>query len=263
MRIEFIKNIKDNPVNRYLAALFSAAIYDESDLKTLCKDLGFRYKIYNVDNHRAALCTNADFAIIPYCGTNDKDDLLTDANYIQRQIPGTDAMVHTGVDTAFNSLSLKMHSDIARQVNFGKFIIPTGHSLGGGIAARSTFGFNCRYGTCYTFGAPRVGNKAFGSGLRMWTVRVVNGQDIITHVPLPYMIVTGGNYRHKQDQLVEIDYTGKIHVGGRDRWTKIKGVANGIISDIVDRDAIPDNIEDHFMETGYLPPLKADCEAAK
>lgn len=262
--MNFVKDIKDNPTNRLLAAKFSAAIYDVDQLKALCSLMGYNCKIYTVDNHRAALCTSADFAVIVYCGTNDNDDLRTDANYIQRKIPGTKAMVHTGVDIAYNALEKIMRADIQRQVSFGKFIIVTGHSLGGGLAARHTFGFNYRWGSCYTFGSLRVGNDDFCKGIMMWTIRVVSGQDWVTMLPFPKMILTGGEYQHYQSHLVAIDYNGDIHLGGRSTWIKAKGWFDAIADDVVDlatfKDLVPNGIEDHLMESGYMPWLVKDYE---
>jgi pimeloyl-ACP methyl ester carboxylesterase len=69
-------------------------------------------------------------------------------------------------------------------------IMLTGHSLGGALATIAALDLHQRgYGVraVYTFGSPRVGNRAFAAGydlaLRSRSHRLVYGQDTVTRVP--------------------------------------------------------------------------------
>jgi hypothetical protein len=63
----------------------------------------------------------------------------------------------------------------------------TGHSMGGALAVLTA----CRLrragrppAAVYTFGAPRVGDRAFCAGYRLPTYRIVNGLDLVPEMPL-------------------------------------------------------------------------------
>ncbi|GFR45731.1 hypothetical protein Agub_g7147 [Astrephomene gubernaculifera] len=69
-------------------------------------------------------------------------------------------------------------------------ILVTGHSLGGALATLASYDLKLRDATrditCYTYGAPRVGNKAFAeeyNSLVPHTFRVTNKYDIVASVP--------------------------------------------------------------------------------
>ena len=60
----------------------------------------------------------------------------------------------------------------------------TGHSLGGALATLAAANLSGRsLATCYTFGAPRVGDKRFSDCLRTPVYRVVNPLDTVPLVP--------------------------------------------------------------------------------
>jgi hypothetical protein len=64
----------------------------------------------------------------------------------------------------------------------------TGHDMGGAIAALATYDMSVNHGAplgrSYTFGQPRVGNKAFASELNnLQLFRVTHHTDSVVHVP--------------------------------------------------------------------------------
>jgi predicted lipase len=235
--------------NCYYAALFSKAVYNKDEIKSLAAQFGMKCKVYPVENHFAAICYNTEFAVIAYRGTNDKKDWKTNLEYITRRFPASPAEVHKGFDTAYNLLSIKMHEllhklYIASRVKW----IVTGHSMGGGIATRHVYGLKNPNGHCYTFGSPRVGNQAFINGISTPITRVINGDDLVTKFPLKKMRISGLEFRHPSQHVINLNYDGTITIGARDLWGKIKERVHGLASDIIDTDLIPDNIEDHGME---------------
>lgn len=239
---EFSKN------NCYLAARFSKAIYDLDELRSLAKEFEMLCKIFEVKNHRAAIVQNWRFAVIVYCGTNDKPDIWTDMQYFQRHIPGTSALVHIGVDDAYNALALKMTNELRKIWVSGRNWIVTGHSLGGGIAVRSLVGLFNHNGQCYTFGAMRCGNAAMFTSIHTPITRVVNGNDIVPHLPFRKMIVSGCEYDHRQRNLISLNYDGTITEGKRSLWGEVKEKVSGVIGDAYDLDVVPDMFEDHGID---------------
>ena len=106
----------------------------------------------------------------------------------------------------------------------------TGHSLGGALATLAST-FSPGPTATYTFGAPRVGNRAFALSLRN-LYRIVHADDIAPKYPLPFGYFHGGEtWRLTEggalvqggsvfDQLI-VPFTGK-------------GIAKGILDHRID-----------------------------
>ena len=90
---------------------------------------------------------------------------------------------------------------------------------------------------CYTFGAPRVGNKGFSSSLQTPVYRVVNPGDPVPHVPTPLR-----GYRHAGDRRrlrrtapsdnVREIWNGLVRLWRLARWQKLSLY---LVYDTVDR----------------------------
>ncbi|NJN04784.1 MAG: lipase family protein [Leptolyngbyaceae cyanobacterium SL_1_1] len=105
--------------------------------------------------------------------------------------------VHNGFELAWESVEMAIIRQIQRwQKENGKTlpIYVTGHSLGGALAtlaaaALLNYGFNVQ--GLYTFGQPRVGDwrfvKQLETKLQGRIFRFVNNNDVVPHVPPPFL----------------------------------------------------------------------------
>jgi hypothetical protein len=96
-----------------------------------------------------------------------------------------DGRVHHGFSAVLRRTWDKVESilDAARD----KPLFLTGHSMGGALAVLTA----CRLAKAgrppvaiYTFGSPRIGDRAFCAGYALPTYRVVNGLDLVPEMPL-------------------------------------------------------------------------------
>ena len=145
-------------------------------------------------NTHATLTTYDDCTVIAFRGTASLRDWLTDAEFPLRPLPGTPARVHEGFLTAFISIVPDLVAFLApphapRPAPRGPLLL-TGHSLGGALAVLAAWwlqhlGFTIH--SVYTFGQPRVGDRAFASLysalLGTKTYRTVNQNDLVPRVP--------------------------------------------------------------------------------
>lgn len=112
--------------------------------------------------------------------------------------------VHQGFYGAFERLSDGQHgikqkiSELEASTSGRIPIYIAGHSLGGALAqiAAAVLGSD-KIAACYTFGAPRVGNRVFDLWVKPPSYRVINYADIAPQVPLwvPFFLP----YRHSGD----------------------------------------------------------------
>ena len=130
-----------------------------------------------------------DMAVVSFRGTENVRDWetnlrhsLTPADFPQPVASESTARVHQGFLDAFMSVRDQVDRYLPWVEGLPVFI--TGHSLGGALAtlgAAHLSGWGLA--ACYTFGAPRVGNKGFSSSLQTPVYRVVNPLDTVPLVP--------------------------------------------------------------------------------
>lgn len=119
-------------------------------------------------------------------------DWITDLKFAQQVFPYGDGnnniKVHYGFSEAYKSVREAV-LDAAKKTPH-KRIMTTGHSLGGALAklAALDIQFNVpgKEISCYTFGAPKVGNTEFVKSYNKRvpnTFRIVNGVDSIPDLP--------------------------------------------------------------------------------
>ncbi len=113
---------------------------------------------------------------------------LADALSPDHRMIAYDLRGRGGSDKPSKGYSLEIHAkDLGALLDH--FDLPSavimGHSLGAAlatVASRSLDGDNLA--ACYTFGSPRVGDKKLDGEIKTPVYRVVNSDDIMTHVPL-------------------------------------------------------------------------------
>lgn len=97
--------------------------------------------------------------------------------------------VHTGFYEAFKAVEDIVKKELNQPDLQDVPLYITGHSLGGALAVIAT---HClerdSLAACYTFGAPRVGNLAFGQSLKPPVYRIVNAADLVPRLPPSFVI---------------------------------------------------------------------------
>lgn len=150
-----------------------------------------------------------DILYITFRGTDSPKDWKTDLTFWKKTIPydNTDSKirVHTGFINAYKTTGVR---DILLKsiTNDTHYIKISGHSMGAALAVLCAvdiqYNFPNRDIEVILFGCPRVGNKAFMLSYNKRvdkTVRVENGNDIVTKLPFIFM-----GYRH---------VGAKLHIG--------------------------------------------------
>src|SRR3954451_8447507 len=159
----------------------------------------------------------ADLATWPV----DEDDKPKSAGTVEKtmfHLPSASAVfddskvgVHRGFQAALN----EVWEDTARKLadcraRSNKEIFFTGHSLGAALATLAISRFGGENASLYTFGSPRVGNRAFLSKVRTNTTnghfRMVDNNDLVSRVPAALMW-----YAHAPASLYRIDPSGSVH----------------------------------------------------
>jgi triacylglycerol lipase len=174
---------------------------------------------YDNDVSQAFLAKTPDFAVLVFRGSDSFADWRT--NLASRAVPlATNlgrVLVHEGFKRAYDHIGPAIAADLDAKVPPHLGIYITGHSFGAALAqiasaalARDTLA------ACYTFGAPRVGDLAFDSLVLCPHYRIVNGWDLVSTMPPPFLTP----FRHNGDPRLMTD-SGKP-IMRRDRNPLIK-----------------------------------------
>ncbi len=202
------------------------------------------------------VCHNENFAIVCFRGTEvgEIQDLVTDID-----LPLTDnqgrGKVHQGFKKSLDlvwdcdeetghQLLKHLHKLTADKPQLKVWF--TGHSLGAALATLAADRYPHPQGL-YTYGSPRVGDKAFARLFDTRCYRFVNNNDVVTMVPPEIGYQHVGLFKY-------IDDAGEIH-DNPDYRTRLKSRVSGHIGHIGDvlhhwgkgeLNVIPsDNLNDH------------------
>ncbi|MEL6554784.1 MAG: lipase family protein [Cyanobacteria bacterium J06621_11] len=143
---------------------------------------------------------------------SDDKNLTYPNEYAETQSP---VKMHDGFVQAYLSVREEIHNHI-NKLDIKQYRI-TGHSLGGALAKLCAIDLQYNFSPdisveAYSFGAPRVGNKAFTESYNRRvpnTWRVVNGWDAVVGLPAPWQ-----GYRHVETPIkLERRFTWKIITG--------------------------------------------------
>lgn len=193
-----------------LMANFSKIAYsDQQSCRDQLINLGYgEFAWFDNEGTQAFACrkSNANDIFIVFRGTepNQMKDILADVK-AWRKPAREKGLVHFGFAQAID----KVYDNIVHWINEQKLdgernITCTGHSLGAALATIMASRLDAN--ELYTFGSPRIGNRAFvkemnNDGIKHY--RFVNNNDIVTKVPFPIRFVHHG-------ELVYVNHFGNI-----------------------------------------------------
>lgn len=229
----------DWTVARCLAA-WSALAYQEAD-------------VYDTHTGAAAIVrtTPDGDIIVAFRGSKSAKDFIHDAEAWFSELMWSDndvvAEVHHGFLEDFEAVNV----EVVQRVRALIAVMPkapvfvTGHSLGGALAKLCALEFSRQkidVTGVYTFGAPRVGNRAFreiyNRSLFHKTFRVVNQNDLVPRLPGYF-----AGYRHTGMEFFMLPGTGYIPQPAL--WEKIIADIFGLYGAYRHRDDVL--ITEHFI----------------
>lgn len=205
----------------------------------------------------ATRCAVVDFEnqkVFVFCGTNEKKDWLTNLDIAKVPSIRDMGMIHRGFTHAYEAI----REYLLCEYSSPNQIIFTGHSLGGALATVAAADAGL-FGTVYTFGQPRVGDKQFALQYKLNTAhhtRVVHNNDIVTRVPSVW------RFKHVGTELYA-DRNGVL-ISEITPWTRFKDRALGRLDSarnlvISGRLQATDGIKDHEM-SNYLSIIQYNLD---
>ena len=236
---------------RLCAKLAGIAYLNEKQARTQFKLLGFKHiKFFDNGSSQAYVIHNLESMYAACRGTeiDQIQDLIQDGKFwparAQKQ-----GRVHTGFAESVDLIWTEMNAYL--QLTATKFNIKqsdiyfTGHSLGGAMAtvcaARSDWVANA-----YTYGGPRVGNRAFAKNVLSPIYRIRNEHDIVPSIVPPL------GYYHSGVEYRLIN--GKLHrITGR--WDSWKMQIRASIAELKKFQWIRSLYKDHGID-GYIENLE-------
>jgi len=192
-----------------LTAEMSQKVYENyTGIESWIRDNGYvNWAWFDVDGTQAFTCHKhkSTEIFIVFRGTepNQMKDILADVK-AWRKPAREKGLVHFGFAQALDKVYDKIVHWIDEQKLDDAKIICTGHSLGAALATICASRLDAH--ELYTFGSPRVGNRAFVKEMKNDNIthyRFVNNNDIVTKVPFPIRFVHHGS-------LVYINHYGNI-----------------------------------------------------
>jgi pimeloyl-ACP methyl ester carboxylesterase len=132
----------------------------------------------------------ADWLLVAFRGTQPDQwaDILADAKV--SQVPWDVGQVHSGFAGALKDIWPNLSSKLGTLAR-GRSVWFCGHSLGAALATLAAYRYEGTSGVC-TLGSPRVGDPAFAAAFNARvaskSLRYVNDEDVVTHVPPPVLL---------------------------------------------------------------------------
>lgn len=157
-------------------------------------------RVITIDDAKGVLCylrEKGSLLEITFCGSNGPGDWKTNLTFSKQIIPygntTSPIRVHSGFLAAYKRPIVRdtIHSQVKPNI---QTINISGHSQGAALAVLCAVDLQYNFPTCnisaFLFGCPRIGNHAFQKSYNQRvfrTVRVENGNDIVTKVPFLIM----------------------------------------------------------------------------
>lgn len=231
----------------HMAGFASLVYLDRDKIELQVKALGFNeFAWFDADGTQAFACrkSNANNIFIVFRGTepNQMKDVLADVK-AWRKPAREKGLIHFGFAQALDKVYDNIVQWLSEQKLDGeRHITCTGHSLGAALATIMASRLDAN--ELYTFGSPRVGNRAFVKEMKKDGIkhyRFVNNNDIVTKVPFPIRFVHHG-------ELVYINHHGNIRK--MSPWQRLKDQWRGRMRALAKGQPF-DGIFDHSMDLYY------------
>lgn len=142
----------------------------------------------------AYLAEKDQYIVLSFRGTSSLKDFITDVDIRKTSPDWANGDIHRGFARALDSVWPGIKEQLGRSGQQEKKLWVTGHSLGGALAQLAALRLTksgYRVQAVYTFGTPRIGNKAFVAdydrrvGKR--TFPHINRNDLVTRVPSAWL----------------------------------------------------------------------------
>jgi predicted lipase len=147
-------------------------------------------RFFSKDNTEVFSFEDDRFKYIILLGSNEMKDWIKNFLYFKKRIPYEGTNPKIKVHGGFMDMYLKVREEVLLEAEFSsKPLIVMGHSLGSALATLASLDieYNTKIKPDVLFtGTPRVGNKYFVKSFNNrlpCTIRVVRGNDIVSHVP--------------------------------------------------------------------------------
>ena len=215
--LKFTVDKFDKETALFFAKLSKAAYYTPKAFIHFLRqediDPKLNYKFIDLDSSQAYVLWDDENFIVAFRGTEtqERKDILSDAKFWKK--PAWEGgKVHSGykeyVDEIWADIKMLFFQHGTNlETKKTKKVYFTGHSLGG---AAATIGA-ARLGTfvtgCFTYGSPRVGNRAFTKSIFCPVWRFRNKRDLVTRVPTLFM-----GFKHV-GKFCYIDENGTLRIG--------------------------------------------------
>lgn len=205
-------------INAWWLAEISFLVYVEDDAfvaRTLEAHGFSQTQFFTRDGTRALLAEHPHFTVVAFRGTDIRDqrNLFTDIDFLPTRCaaPGR---VHRGfwaaLDVVWDDIRVRLAA-----IGTGRPTFFTGHSLGAALATLAAR-LSPIGGTLYTFGSPRVGDRAFGEAFAVRAYRYVHHFDVVTLLPPPIL------YHHVGRPLVVYSHGAVVDDATRIRRLKTR-----------------------------------------
>ena len=194
--------------NAWWLAESSLLVYNEPDSIRANFPAGYDLAFFAERSTHAFLAARDDHCIVAFRGTDDAEDVLTDL-----RIKLGEGDVHSGFERALDLVWTEVVDHLA-----GRRAWFCGHSLGAALATLAAVRHNATE-ALYTYGSPRVGNKAFAEAFDVPAWRFVNNNDAVAHLPPPKPYIHVG-------RLMHFDQEGRLH-DEPDLWDRVQHMVLG------------------------------------
>jgi hypothetical protein len=144
-------------------------------------------KFIEADDTQCFVATTPQTLLLAFRGTESAGDWLADLDIASKARPY--GVVHRGFLVAFQAVERQLLT--ALEASPDRFLVLTGHSLGGALATVAAAEWHQRFKVRWvmTFGQPAVGRRDFEQHMKQYGgsfIRFVNNDDVIARVPPTY-----------------------------------------------------------------------------